>query len=199
MTTLPFCNQIELSKTVFTENGLMKTGLPQVAFAGRSNVGKSSLLNYLFNKKIAKTSSAPGKTRSVNFYFVDKVLFFVDLPGYGYAKAPKEEQNKWKRVLEKYFEKNEALKEVFLLLDCRHLILENDKQMIEWLNFYGIPYSIILTKTDKLSQLKMNEQIQLIKKEELYSDRVQIFPASVLKRTGRQEILDYIQQKMKAW
>ncbi|HNR62661.1 MAG TPA: ribosome biogenesis GTP-binding protein YihA/YsxC [Thermotogota bacterium] len=191
----PFFSRIALFRTAFNIKGLIKEGYSQYAFAGRSNVGKSTLLNYLFNQKIAKTSATPGKTRSVNYYLIDELFFCVDLPGYGYAKAAKSEQDLWRKVLESYFENNPALKEVFLLVDSRHLLLEKDEQMIEWLQYLGVPFSFVLTKTDKLTTNQLAKQTEAIKNA--YPKNRSVFPVSSLKRTGRSELVAYIDDLQK--
>jgi GTP-binding protein len=184
-------SHVDLYRTVFKKNELLKDGLPQIAFAGRSNVGKSSLLNYLFDRKIAKTSTTPGKTRSVNYYKIDDSFFCVDLPGYGYAKASKSELEKWRIVMEEYFSQNEALKQVFILLDSRHLVLENDNQMIEWVKYHGYPFSFILTKTDKLATMRILEQERELSRQ--YESKTAVLPVSVLKKTGKGALIAYIE------
>ncbi len=191
-----FFSSVTLFRTAFNIQGLIKEGVPQYAFAGRSNVGKSTLLNYLFNQKIAKTSATPGKTRSVNYYLVDEAFFCVDLPGYGYAKAPKSEQDLWRKVLESYFENTPVLKEVFLLIDARHLLLEKDQQMVEWLQYLGVAFSFVLTKTDKLTVSQLHKQTESIAGH--YPNNRSIFPVSALKRTGRSELIARIDELQKA-
>lgn len=134
--------------------------LPQVAVVGRSNVGKSSLINMLANnKKLAKTSSTPGRTRLVNYFEIDKKMYLVDLPGYGFAKAGKEIKKEWDNVLDDYFNNTHNLKLVLVLLDSRHLPSELDKMMINYLAELRIPYRLVLTKTDKLSKSQLNNNI----------------------------------------
>jgi len=189
-------SNVKLFRTVFNVKGLIKEGYAQFAFAGRSNVGKSTLLNYLFDQKLAKTSSTPGKTRSVNYYLVNEQFFCVDLPGYGYAKAPKSEQDLWRRTLESYFEGNSALREVFILIDSRHLFLEKDEQMIVWLRHLGVPFSFVLTKTDKLTTTQLRKQVEAIK--DAHPQNRSVFLASSLKRTGGSELVAYIDDLQKA-
>ena len=126
-------------------------GKLEVAFAGKSNVGKSSLINSMvYRKAIARTSQNPGKTRTINFYNVEDALYFVDLPGYGYAKAPKTEIAKWGKMIENYLLKREELRAIILLIDIRHEPGENDKMMYDWLRHYGYKIIIVATKSDKL-------------------------------------------------
>ena len=136
--------------------------LPEIAVVGRSNVGKSSFINTLFNRKnLAKTSSTPGKTRLINYFLVDDQIYFVDLPGYGFAKISKSEQYQWKESIETYIKENRYLKFVFLLLDGRHRLMSIDQLMIEWLQFYQIRIVLIITKSDKVS----NNQISQLSRE----------------------------------
>ncbi|HHM02828.1 MAG TPA: YihA family ribosome biogenesis GTP-binding protein, partial [Caldithrix abyssi] len=131
--------------------------LMEICFIGRSNVGKSSLLNALFGtRKLVKVSSTPGKTQLVNYFMVDNRFYCVDLPGYGFARLPKKEQVKWQKMIEGYLLGNDCLKKIYLLLDARHELQTIDRQMIEWLNHYGLDYSIILSKCDKISKNALN-------------------------------------------
>ena len=130
-----------------------KTGVPEFAFAGRSNVGKSSLINKLLNRKsLARVSSAPGKTATINFYDIDETIFLVDLPGYGYATRSKEEIKKWGEMIESYLNNREPLQLVFLLVDSRHKPTADDKMMLDWIRHYQESVVVIATKTDKLSK-----------------------------------------------
>lgn len=129
--------------------------LPEIAFAGRSNVGKSSLINVLLGRRrLAKISSTPGKTQMLNFFLVNEALFFVDLPGYGYAKVAKTLRSRWSSLVEPYIRKRKSLMGVVQLVDCRHEPTEADQQLGEWLDFYHIPTLVVLTKADKLSRSK---------------------------------------------
>lgn len=135
--------------------------LPEVAFAGRSNVGKSSLLNALTNRKnLAKISSKPGKTRLINYFLVNDCYYFVDLPGYGFAKVSKSVSASWQGLLEEYILKSQQLRSLCLLIDARHEMMKRDVQMIDWLDYNQIPFIIILTKSDKLSKNNLNKQLQ---------------------------------------
>ena len=140
--------------------------LPEVAFAGKSNVGKSSLINGLLNRKaLARTSSSPGKTQTINFYNINKELYFVDLPGYGYAKVSQEIRNKWGKMIERYLHTSEQLKVVFLLIDIRHAPGENDKIMYDWIVANGYEPVIIATKLDKIKRSQKDKNIKVIREK----------------------------------
>ncbi len=134
-------------------------GLPEIAFAGRSNVGKSSLINVLVNRKrLVKTSSTPGRTQLVNFFDINDYITFVDLPGYGYAKVPASVRKKWGPMIETYLSGRNTLKGVVVILDIRRTPREEEHNLIEWLEHYAIPSILVLTKTDKLSKIKLAKQ-----------------------------------------
>lgn len=182
------------AKTVFDLNSLPKDQLPEIAFAGRSNVGKSSALNRLVNvKNLAKTSSTPGKTRLINFFLIDKSLYFVDLPGYGYARISKSMRKSWGRLVEEYLKDRENLKGTVLLVDSRRGPLEPDMQLVEWLDFYRKRKLIVLTKSDKLSRSALAQGVrnacQLLDVE-LES----LVPFSARTGKGKDRILDWIQK-----
>lgn len=137
---------------------------PEVAFAGKSNVGKSSMINALMNRKsYAKTSSQPGKTQTINFYNINDVFYCVDLPGYGYAKTSLEIRQKWGKMIEKYLRTSKQLKQVFLLIDIRHKPSENDRIMYEWILSQGYTPIIIATKLDKINRSQMQKQVKLVR------------------------------------
>lgn len=146
-------------------NQLPADGLAEIAIAGRSNVGKSSLINKLVNrKKLAKSSSTPGKTRTINYYLINEQFYLVDLPGYGYAKVSKSEKLKWNQMVENYLAKRKELKGVIQLLDVRHEPSENDVLMKEWLSSHNIPILIVANKLDKISRGNRAKQFALIRK-----------------------------------
>jgi len=162
--------------------------LPQIAIVGRSNVGKSSLINLLTNNsKMAKTSSTPGRTRLVNYFNINNQFYLVDLPGYGFAKASKETTNTWDDVMNDYFVNNEKLKLVMVLLDCRHKPTELDKQMINYLADNEIRTIIVLTKSDKINRSELNNAINSISKEMRYNKDL-IVPTSASKKLGVEKI-----------
>ena len=167
-------------------------GLPQIAFVGRSNVGKSSSINTLLNrKKIARVSQTPGKTRTINFYKINSEFYFVDLPGYGYAKLSKEEKSSWGKVMEEYFINSKNLIHVFILVDIRHEPKEDDVLMLDFVRHYGIPVSIIATKSDKVTRNDAAISKRTIKsKMKLEGER--ILPISALKKTGVEEIWNHV-------
>ncbi len=160
-------NKVELKATAVRPDQYpdFKEGLPELAFVGKSNVGKSSLINKLINRKaLAKTSQNPGKTRTINFYLVEEQLYFVDLPGYGYAKVSKSESEKWGKMIEKYLLKRETLKGIVFLLDIRHEPSKNDIMMYEWLKHYDYRHLVVATKQDKVSRNEANKNIAIMKR-----------------------------------
>ncbi len=166
---------------------------PELAFAGKSNVGKSSLINALVNrKKLARTSSEPGKTQTINFYNVNNEMYFVDLPGYGFAKVSKETQAKWGKMIENYLHKSEVLKAVFLLIDIRHEPSNNDCMMYDWIFDNGFEPIIIATKADKISKGQILKQINIIRKKLNCTDTTRIIPFSALSGQGKEEIYSII-------
>ena len=146
-------------KSFYEASKIDNKTVPEIALVGRSNVGKSTLLNYLTNSKLAKVSSVPGKTRLINYFSInDNDFYLVDLPGYGYAKRSKDEQDKWGKELEIYFKENKRLKHVFLLVDSRIKPMQSDIDMAIYLNYYNISYTILMTKCDKLSRSELSRQ-----------------------------------------
>ena len=169
--------------------------LPEYAFIGRSNVGKSSLINMLTNKNgLAMTSSKPGKTLLINHFLINNNWHLVDLPGYGYATAGKKTREQLKNIIESYILEREQLTCLFVLLDCRHEPQKIDLEFMEWLGESGVPFCIIFTKLDKLSHVKAVENIRAYKEKmlETWEELPIIFETSSEKRTGRDEVLSYI-------
>lgn len=167
--------------------------MPEVAFAGKSNVGKSSLINGLLNRKsLARTSQEPGKTQTINFYNVNKELYFVDLPGYGFAKVSKEVQQKWGVMIENYLKSSKQLKAVMLLIDIRHEPSANDRNMYEWIVYNGYKPVIIATKLDKINRSQKDKHIKMIKQGLNVLPDTVILPFSAKTKQGREEILDFI-------
>ena len=168
---------------------LPQTGRLEVAFAGKSNVGKSSLINGLMNRKaLARTSSEPGKTQTINFYNVNDLMYLVDLPGYGFARVSKEESARWGRMIEKYLHTSQDLKAVFLLVDIRHAPGANDKMMYQWIVDSGFKPIIIATKLDKIKRSQVQKQLKLIRTTlEVLPDTLMI-PFSAQTKQGRDEI-----------
>jgi GTP-binding protein len=167
--------------------------MPEIAFAGKSNVGKSSLINALMNRKsLARTSTQPGKTQTINFYNINGELYFVDLPGYGYAKVSQQEKEKWGKMIERYLRQSKVLRAVFLLIDIRHDPSANDRQMYEWILANGFHPIIIATKADKINRSQLNKQVRAIKNGlEVDNDTI-IIPFSAQTKQGRDEIYEVI-------
>ncbi len=185
---------INLHKTELTISAglpwqLIKAGAPQVAFVGRSNVGKSSLINSLLGrKKLARVSSEPGKTVTVNYYDVDKKLFLVDLPGYGFAKRAKMDITKWSSLTENYFVDNGALTYVLQLIDIRVGITEDDKMMLSYLDHYQLPYMVVATKCDKLNKTQLNEACAKLLSGGALRSNTEVLLYSSVKGLGRDEL-----------
>jgi len=168
--------------------------LPEIAFAGKSNVGKSSLINGLLNRKsLARTSSSPGKTQTINFYNINKELYFVDLPGYGYAKVSMEIRNKWGKMIEKYLNTSNQLKTVFLLIDIRHAPGENDITMYDWIVANGYRPVIIATKLDKIKRSQKDKCLKIIREKLNLTADTKIIPFSAVSKQGKEDIWNLIQ------
>ncbi len=162
---------------------------PEFAFAGKSNVGKSSLINGLMNRKsLARTSSQPGKTQTINYYNINGELYFVDLPGYGYASAGKEVKAQWGKMVERYLRISRQLKAVLLLIDIRHEPSANDRQMYDWITAQGYRPVIIATKADKINRSQIQKHIKMIKAGLRASENTAVIPYSALSKQGREEI-----------
>ena len=173
---------------------LPRNDKPEIAFAGKSNVGKTSLINALMNRKsYARTSAQPGKTQTINFYNINDALYYVDLPGYGYAKVSKTEKERWGRMIENYLKKSEQLKCVFLLVDIRHEPSANDRQMYDWVVHNGYEPVIIATKLDKIKRSQKDKQIKLIRTGLGLGKEVTVIPFSAETKQGREEIWDLIE------
>ena len=174
------------------------TDLPEIAFAGRSNVGKSSLLNLITGrKKLARVSGSPGKTRTINFYRINDDFRIADLPGYGYAKISKNQKEDWGQMIETYIEGRENLIKVVQLLDIRHKPTAQDVQMYDYIRYYGLDGLIVLTKADKVSGNERQKNISLIRKTLNLTKDDRIISISSLKKTGHNELLDVIEELIK--
>lgn len=172
---------------------LPKNTKMEVAFAGKSNVGKSSLINALMNRKaLARTSSSPGKTQTINFYNVNDEVYLVDLPGYGYAKVSQAEKEKWGKLIENYLHKSPMLKTVFLLIDIRHEPSANDKMMYDWIVSNGFEPVIIATKLDKLKRSQVQKHVKMVKTGLNVRPGTVVIPFSAETKQGREEIWAYI-------
>lgn len=165
---------------------------PEIAFAGKSNVGKSSLINALMNRKsYARISATPGKTQTINYYNINEELYLVDLPGYGYAKVSEKEKEQWGKLVERYLHGSSQLKAVFLLIDIRHVPSENDRMMYQWILEQGFRPVIIATKLDKLKRSQVQKQIKVLKEGLKLVPGTKMIPFSSVTKQGREEIWEY--------
>lgn len=165
----------------------------EVAFAGKSNVGKSSMINALMNRKaLARTSAQPGKTQTINFYNINDAMYLVDLPGYGYAKASQSDKEKWGKMIERYLHTSKKLKAVFLLVDIRHDPSANDKMMYDWMVHQGYAPIIIATKADKIKRSQLPKQVKAVKEGLAVQEGTVILPFSAETKQGREELWELI-------
>ena len=170
--------------------------LPEIAFAGKSNVGKSSLINALMNRKsYARTSATPGKTQTINFYNINEEMYLVDLPGYGYAKVSEQEKIKWGQLIERYLHGSKPLKAVFLLIDIRHAPSANDKMMYHWIVEMGFHPIIIATKLDKIKRSQIQKQIKIVKQGLELMPGTVVIPFSAETKQGRDEIWELVENE----
>lgn len=187
--------QVELETVCGVTSKLPENVLPEVAFAGKSNVGKSSLINGLVNRKsLARTSSQPGKTQTINFYNVNQELYLVDLPGYGYAKVSVEAKKQWGKLIERYLHGSKQLKAVFLLIDIRHDPGENDKMMYDWICHNGFDPIIIATKLDKIKRSQVQKQLKAIREGLKVKPGTVVIPFSAETKQGREEIWALVEE-----
>jgi len=185
---------VELETVCGVSSTLPQHEQPEFAFAGRSNVGKSSLINGLMNRKaFARVSSEPGKTRTINYYHINQAFYFVDLPGYGFAKVSPREKEAWGRMIERYLRTSKALRQVFLLLDIRHEPSAQDRQMAEWIMKAGLTPLVIATKLDKINRSVRAKQIRILREGTGLPPETTILPYSSLSKEGREEIYDYLE------
>jgi len=195
--------KIKTSEFVISNTDLSKCpkpDKPEYAFIGRSNVGKSSLINMLTGRKqLAKISGKPGKTRLINHFLINNEWYLVDLPGYGYAKVSRQERNIWKGFIKDYILKRENLMNLFVLIDARHKPQKNDSEFMQLLGKNGVPFAIIFTKADKLTKKQLKENIDYYKKELLKSweEIPRYFVSSAVNKSGQKEILDFISETNK--
>ncbi|WP_105615107.1 ribosome biogenesis GTP-binding protein YihA/YsxC [Vallitalea okinawensis] len=182
-------NNVYLDVVTGRKDQLPDTDFLEIAFAGKSNVGKSSLLNTLINRKsLARTSSKPGKTQTINFYNVEEQLYFVDLPGYGYAKVSKADRERWGRFIEDYLTTRQQLRLVVLLIDIRHEPGKNDVLMYDWIKYQGFEPLIIATKMDKLKRSQIKKHLNVIQKALKMPNQKNIIPFSAVSKQGKDEI-----------
>ncbi|MBO4996842.1 MAG: YihA family ribosome biogenesis GTP-binding protein [Lachnospira sp.] len=172
---------------------LPENQLPEFAFAGKSNVGKSSLINGLMNRKsYARTSAQPGKTQTINYYNINDEAYFVDLPGYGYAKVSERVREQWGKMIERYLHTSKQLKIIFLLIDIRHAPSRNDCQMYDWIVHYGYQPVVIATKLDKLKRSQIAKQVKLVREGLGMAKESKLIPFSAVTKQGREEIMELL-------
>ncbi|PBG77676.1 YihA family ribosome biogenesis GTP-binding protein [Clostridioides difficile] len=183
----------EITMSAVNKSQYPAEGIPEIALAGRSNVGKSSIINTLLNRRnFARTSQTPGKTRTINFYLINNEFYFVDLPGYGYAKIAKSEKEKWGGIMERYLESRQELCSIFLLVDIRHEPTADDKLMYEWIKHFGYNCVVIATKADKISRGQYQKHISIIRKKLQMESSEKVITVSSLKKTGVEELWEEI-------
>ncbi|MCI9305819.1 MAG: YihA family ribosome biogenesis GTP-binding protein [Lachnospiraceae bacterium] len=174
---------------------LPENTMPEIAFAGKSNVGKSSLINALMNRKsLARTSAQPGKTQTINFYNINDAMYLVDLPGYGYAKVTQEVKEQWGRLIERYLHGSKQLRAVFLLIDIRHEPSANDKRMYEWIVYNGYDPIIIATKLDKINRSQIQKHLKMVRAGLNVKPKTAVLPFSALTKQGREEIWEQMEE-----
>ena len=184
---------VNLETVIGITSKLPENTLPEFAFAGKSNVGKSSLINAIMNRKsYARTSSQPGKTQTINFYNINKAFYLVDLPGYGYAKVSQETKAKWGKMIEKYLQRSQQLKAVFLLIDIRHDPSANDRDMYEWIVHNGFEPIIIATKSDKISRGQIDKHLKAIRVGLKTRPGTVMIPFSSLNKNGLDKVYEVL-------
>lgn len=187
--------KVEFIKSVARLEECPKPFYPEIAFIGRSNVGKSSLINLLCNnKKLAKVSETPGKTKTINHYLVNGNWYLVDLPGYGFAKVSQADRKKFQKMIETYILKRNTLKCTMVLIDSRLEFQASDKEFILWLGQHQLPFAVVLTKIDKLSKSQVQKQVQYFEKEfyKIFETTPNIFTSSAIEKIGREDILEFL-------
>lgn len=183
----------EFIRSVASLHDCPKDGLPQIAFAGRSNVGKSSVINRLLQRKnFARVGEAPGKTTHINFFRIDGAMYLVDLPGYGYAKVPKAEKDRWARLIESYFAAPDLMTLGVMIVDARHKPTANDITMADWFRQTERPYVVVANKMDKLKKSEIEPNLAVIRETLSLDASVQVICFSAEKGEGREALLDYI-------
>lgn len=184
---------VELETVCGITSKLPENTMPEIAFAGKSNVGKSSMINALLNRKsLARTSAQPGKTQTINFYNVNDAMYLVDLPGYGYAKTSASEKEKWGKMIENYLHTSKKLQAVFLLIDIRHDSSANDKMMYDWMVYQGFTPIIIATKLDKIKRSQIQKNVKAIREGLKVKPGTVIIPFSSETKQGRDELWEVI-------
>ncbi|AOT56422.1 ribosome biogenesis GTP-binding protein YihA/YsxC [Weissella soli] len=191
-------HNVEITTSAVKPSQYPQTDIPEIAFVGRSNVGKSSLTNSLINRRsFARTSSQPGKTQTLNFYKVEEQVFFVDVPGYGYAKVSKKMREEFGQMIETYLTERPQLKGVVSLVDARHEPSEEDIAMYNWLTYYNIPVLVVATKADKIARGKWNKAESVIKKALEFDRETSAFQMfSAVTKSGKDEVWAWIEERM---
>ena len=183
----------EFVRSIVSVADCPRDGLPQIAFAGKSNVGKSSVINCLLRRKnFARVGESPGKTTHINFFCIDKTLYFVDLPGYGYAKVPMKEKERWAKLMERYFAAEDTLTRGVMIVDARHKPTANDVTMAEWFKASGRPFAVVANKMDKLKKSEIEPNLACIRQTLTLPEDVQLIPFSAQTGLGRDALLGYI-------
>ena len=190
--------KVELETVCGITSRLPDSPYPEIAFAGKSNVGKSSLINALMNRRsLARTSSQPGKTQTINFYNINDAFYYVDLPGYGYAKVPVEEKVRWGKMIERYLQSSSMLKCLFLLIDIRHEPSVNDKMMYDWIRERGYSPVIVATKVDKLNRSQVQRHVKQVREGLGLGEKGTVIPFSSVTKQGREELWELIEKVTK--
>ena len=185
----------EFVKSAARPSDFISDGLPQFVFSGKSNVGKSSVINKLLNRKnFARVGASPGKTIHVNYFLIDKKAYFVDLPGYGYAKVSKDERMRWSRLMESYFANPDTMTLGVMIVDSRHKPTADDVTMAHWFKESGRPFVVVANKTDKVSPSRVQENLDLIAQTLSLPESVRVVPFSAEKGTGREQLLAVINE-----
>ena len=190
-------NNIEFIKSAATAKDLLNDGIPQIVFSGKSNVGKSSVINKLLNRKnIARVASKPGKTIHINYFLIDKKMYFVDLPGYGYARVAKTEKARWSKLMEYYFSGDKHITLGVMIVDARHKPTNDDIVMSQWFNETGCRCVIVANKIDKVKNTQKEANIELIRQTLILNEDTRIIPFSAEKGTNKAELLAEIKQAL---
>lgn len=190
-------NNVEFTTSAVRRSQYPEGKIPELLLVGRSNVGKSSFINTLINRKnLARTSSIPGKTQTLNFYLINECFYFVDVPGYGFARVSKKLKNKFGEMIEDYLKERDNLKMVFMIIDFRHKPTEDDVLMYDYMKYYNIPVTIIATKSDKVSKNNYDKNLKIIKETFLLSDDDKVIIFSSLKKTGKNEVYKIIEKEL---
>ena len=188
----------EFVKSVVNPKNFAADGSPQIVFSGKSNVGKSSVINRLLNRKnFARVGSAPGKTVHINYFLIDNTAYFVDLPRYGFAKVPKTERDRWGKLMEQYFQRTDLITFGVMIVDCRHKPTADDVTMAEWFKSTECPLVVVANKSDKVKPSQLQACLDTIKETLGFDESVEILPFSAEKGTNRDKLLGYIESAVK--